>query len=140
MVAAPAAAVGLQQWAEAVQTQLLIICDVVLLAISRIQTQCLFIFVHSPCLVSVLLSTPSSMSSGVACGGHAAPCFYKHFEGVARDGLIKRCVICKKSLVVGLQVGSLILYLRYLMSVSELETARFPGEPACWHQETATPE
>jgi hypothetical protein len=47
MVAAPAAAAGLQQWAEAVQTQLLIICDVVLLAISHVQTQCLFIFVRS---------------------------------------------------------------------------------------------
>jgi len=57
MVAAPAAAAVLQQWAEAVQTQLLIICDVVLLAISHVQTQFLFIFVRSPCLVSVLLST-----------------------------------------------------------------------------------
>lgn len=57
LVAAPAAAAGLQQWAEAIQTQHLIICGVVLLAISHIQTQRLFIFVLTSCLVSLLLSS-----------------------------------------------------------------------------------
>jgi len=83
-VVAPAAAAGRQQWAEAIQTQLLIICGVVLLAISRVQTQRLFTFLLTPCLVFLLLlSTSASVSSGVVPVGRAAPCIHTHFKGVA---------------------------------------------------------
>jgi hypothetical protein len=44
-----------QQWAEAIQTQHLIFCGVVLLAIFHVQTQGLFILVLTSCLVSLLL-------------------------------------------------------------------------------------
>jgi hypothetical protein len=76
MVAASAAAAGLQQWAEAIQTQPLIICGVVLLAISRVQTQRLFIFVLTSCLFFLLFRAFASMSSGVSPVGSAAPCFH----------------------------------------------------------------